>query len=197
MAIAALGLLAALVTVSIPHAFDSEVSETNVRNIQSSGHTNQYGIGTYLLVNFNNQMRALYLKQCNVCSLMWQQVGEGWSTSGGQPPAAVCNAQPDVPGCKPTLASANAAFLGCPPGCGHSPYELSWSGSPNTTGYEVQYNSYGTWISYYSGTGSSVLASTGTQYAEFFRVRAVNSYDASDWVQLPLSVQCSENQDPW
>jgi hypothetical protein len=197
MAITAVGLLAALFVVSIPHAFDTEVSEVNVANIQSSGHTNQYAIGSHLLVTFNNQMRALFRKQCNVCTQMWLQLGGGWSTSGGQPPAEACTEQPQVPGCKPALQSASAAFLGCPPGCGHSPYELSWSGSANATSFEVQYNWGGSWGSYYSGTGLSVLASTGPQYTEFFRVRAVNSYGASDWINLPIHVQCSDMHDPW
>lgn len=105
----------------------------------------------------------------------------------------VANYRPLVP---PTISGCYEVFLGCPYGCGHSPYELAWYGN-NATGYEVQLNNYGFWQNYYSGTSSSVLASTGTQYSEYFRVRATSPAGQSSWCGITIQVQCSETQDPW
>jgi hypothetical protein len=96
----------------------------------------------------------------------------------------------------PPTVSCGDYFLGCPVGCGHSPYMLTWS-SPTATSYQVQHKLHGSWVSYYSGSSLSTLASTGTVYSEQFRVRGVNEVGVSNWCTIWIEVQCSETQDPW
>lgn len=87
-------------------------------------------------------------------------------------------------------------FIGCPVNCGHSPYMLSWS-SPTATSYKVQHKLFGSWKSYYTGSGLSTLASTGTVFSEEFRVQGVNAVGPGNWCTIWIQVQCSETQDPW
>jgi hypothetical protein len=95
----------------------------------------------------------------------------------------------------PPSVSCGSYFLGCPVGCGHSPYMLSWS-SPTATSYQVQHKLFGSWNSYYSGSGLSTLASTGTVFSEEFRVRGINEAGTGNWCTIWIQVQCSETQDP-
>jgi hypothetical protein len=96
----------------------------------------------------------------------------------------------------PSLTACGDFFLGCPPGCGSSPYLMSWSGQYAST-YRVQKQIFGTWANWYTGSSTQSFASTGTNYAEFFRVRAENAGGNSGWCNIALSVQCSELQHPW
>lgn len=96
----------------------------------------------------------------------------------------------------PPSVACGAYFLGCPVGCGHSPYILTWS-SPTATSYQVQHKLFGSWNSYYSGSGLSTLASTGTVFSEQFRVRGINSGGSGNWCTIWIQVQCSDTQDPW
>lgn len=96
---------------------------------------------------------------------------------------------------KPSLFCGNY-FLGCPIGCGHSPYMLTWNSS-NANSYQVQHKQFANWKSYYTGSGTSTLASTGTVLAEQFRVRGVNEAGPGDWCYIWIQVQCSETQDPY
>lgn len=96
----------------------------------------------------------------------------------------------------PPSVACGSYFLGCPVGCGHSPYMLSWS-SPTATSYQVQHKLFGSWNSYYTGSGLSTLASTGTVFSEEFRVRGVNAAGPGGWCTIWIQVQCSETQDPW
>ena len=103
---------------------------------------------------------------------------------------------PPPPPPPPAIAFLEAHFLGCPPGCGLSPYRIYWWGQ-NATSYEVQHHGGYYWSPYYSGPNSEVMASTGTSYGELFRVRALNASGASAWIQIGISPQCSPNDNPY
>lgn len=99
---------------------------------------------------------------------------------------------------QPKIQTSYTGFLGCPPGCQYSPYQMGWSGNSHATSYEVQRNSYGNWYNHYTGTQTSTTGtSNGTTSPGVYRLRAVNEYGESDWVYFTLHVQCSSTQNPW
>lgn len=188
--------LVVLAAVSIPYVYDSDVWANNENSVLISGHSSQYGLGTYLLAEFTNDIRALFYHQSTTGSYQWRQVGPGWGTT--EPPTdQACDADAQVTtGCAP-IAIVYPEFAGCD--FPDALYDFEFNVPPKfkpASNYvlerEKPYLIFWTeWVEIYNDSDERVLITVPK--ITNFRSTGENEWGRGSWTNFSVHNPCGDN----
>ncbi|MDH3691763.1 MAG: hypothetical protein OEU36_20160 [Gammaproteobacteria bacterium] len=195
-----IGAFAALYYIEIdePYIADDVLASAK---LVAEGHTykplafQKYNALDVVVVKWSDNKFSAYVNN-GLAGVVWGFLGSYW-VEGETPPDEACDEDAEIEGCKPKINGTSVMFMGCPPGCGTSPYVMNWTAT-NYDSFDIEVKLFGSWLHHYSGTATSTTGtSVGTLMTGEYRVRAKNSYGNSGWTKMFLPVQCTSNQNPW